>query len=44
MALVADTLVTRGSALCNLGRRYEGVGAIRTGIDLAQANGLMAIA
>jgi hypothetical protein len=40
VALVADTLVTRGSALCNLGRSYEGVGAVRTGIDLAQANGL----
>ena len=43
VALVADTLVTRGSALCNLGRPYEGVGAIRTGIDLAQANGLTEI-
>jgi class 3 adenylate cyclase/tetratricopeptide (TPR) repeat protein len=43
VALVADTLVTRGSALCNLGRSYEGVGAIRTGIDLAQANGLTEI-
>ena len=40
VALVADTLVTRGSALCGLRRPYEGVGAIRTGIDLAQANGL----
>ena len=40
VALVADTLVTRGSALCNLGRSYEGVGAVRAGIDLAQANGL----
>jgi class 3 adenylate cyclase/tetratricopeptide (TPR) repeat protein len=43
VALVADTLVTRGSALCDLGRSYEGVGAIRTGIDLAQANGLTEI-
>jgi tetratricopeptide (TPR) repeat protein len=43
VAIVADTLVTRGSALCYLGRRYEGVGAIRAGIDLAQANGLTEI-
>jgi len=43
VALVADTLVTRGSALCWLRRPYEGVGAIRTGIDLAQANGLAEI-
>ena len=43
VALVADTLVTRGSALCDLGRSYEGVGAIRTGIDLARANGLTEI-
>ena len=43
VALVADTLVTRGSALSMLGRSYEGVGAIRTGIDLAQANGLTEI-
>jgi tetratricopeptide (TPR) repeat protein len=42
--IVADTLVTRGSALCGLRRCYEGVGAIRAGIDLAQAQGLMAIA
>ena len=43
VALVADTLVTRGSALCCLRRPYEGVGAIRAGIDLAQANGLTEI-
>ena len=42
VALVADTLVTRGSALCLLRRPYEGVGAIRAGIDLAQAHGLTA--
>jgi class 3 adenylate cyclase/tetratricopeptide (TPR) repeat protein len=43
LAIVADTLVTRGSALCDLGRFYEGIGGVRTGIDLAQANGLTAI-
>ena len=38
VALVADTLVTRGSALCGLRRpAAQGVGAIRAGIDLAQA-------
>jgi class 3 adenylate cyclase/tetratricopeptide (TPR) repeat protein len=43
VALVADTLVTRGTALCDLGRSYEGVGAIRTGIDLSRANELTEI-
>ncbi len=33
--VVADTLVTRGSALVDLGRRYEGVGAIETGQRIA---------
>jgi len=37
--LVADTLITRGSALCGLGRTYEGVGAIRAGIELAESAG-----
>jgi len=41
-AIVADTLLTRGSSLCGLGRGYEGIGAVRAGIDLAQANGLAA--
>jgi len=38
--LVADTLITRGSALCTLGRTYEGAGAIRAGIELADGSGL----
>ncbi|MEP7378266.1 MAG: adenylate/guanylate cyclase domain-containing protein, partial [Chloroflexota bacterium] len=42
VALVADLLVTRGTALGNLGRNYEGVGAIRAGRDLADASGLTA--
>ena len=37
--LVADTLITRGSALCGLGRTYEGIGAIKAGIELADAAG-----
>ena len=36
--IVADTLVTRGSALVALGRRYEGVGAVETGQRLAAAH------
>jgi class 3 adenylate cyclase/tetratricopeptide (TPR) repeat protein len=36
--IVADTLITKGSALCNLGRAYEGVGTLRTGQALAEAN------
>jgi tetratricopeptide (TPR) repeat protein len=35
--IVADTLVTRGSALAFLGRRYEGIGAVETGQRLAAA-------
>jgi tetratricopeptide (TPR) repeat protein len=38
--VVADTLVTRGSALANQGRRYEGIGAIEAGQRLAAANSL----
>ena len=41
-AIVADTLVTRGTALGNLGRPIEGLGAITAGRDLADANGLSA--
>jgi tetratricopeptide (TPR) repeat protein len=44
VAIVADTLITRGSALCGLRRAYEGIGAMRAGIDLAQVNGFTAIA
>ena len=39
-AIVADTLVTRGTALANLGRVIEGLGAITAGRDLADASGL----
>ncbi len=38
--VVADTLITRGSALCLIGRTYEGIGATRTGIELADEAGL----
>ena len=42
-SVVADTLITRGSALGNIGRSYEGLGAIRAGIELADQLGLVAI-
>ncbi len=38
--VVADTLVTRGSALAGLGRRHEGIGAIEAGRKLAVELGL----
>jgi tetratricopeptide (TPR) repeat protein len=38
--IVADTLITKGSALCNLGRSYEGLGSLRTGQQLAETHGL----
>ncbi|MGZ6269449.1 MAG: adenylate/guanylate cyclase domain-containing protein, partial [Candidatus Limnocylindrales bacterium] len=33
---VSDLLITRGSALANLGRSYEGLGVIKAGLDLAE--------
>jgi class 3 adenylate cyclase/tetratricopeptide (TPR) repeat protein len=39
-AIVADTLVTRGSALADLGRTIEGLSALRAGADLAEVLGL----
>jgi class 3 adenylate cyclase/tetratricopeptide (TPR) repeat protein len=41
---VADTLVTKGSALDFLGRPYEGRGVVETGRRLAEANGLDSVA
>ncbi len=38
--LVADTLVTRGSALAGDGRKYEGIGAIEAGQRLAAAHAI----
>ena len=40
VGIVADTLITRGSALASIGRGYEGLGAIEAGQRLAEANGL----
>ena len=37
--VVADTLVTKGSALGSIGRPIEGLGVQRAGQDLAEANG-----
>jgi tetratricopeptide (TPR) repeat protein len=38
--VIADTLITRGSALATIGRRYEGIGAIEAGQRLAAEHGL----
>jgi class 3 adenylate cyclase/tetratricopeptide (TPR) repeat protein len=38
-AIVADTLVTKGTALGAIGRSVEGIGAIEAGRRLAEANG-----
>ena len=38
--IVADTLITRGSALAGVGRRYEGIGAIEAGQRLAAIHSL----
>jgi len=40
VGLVADTLVTKGTALGDLARRYEGQGAIEAGLHLAERRGL----
>ncbi len=42
-ALVADTLITKGSALGDIGRLIEGVGMIETGERLARSAGLVSI-
>jgi len=39
--LLADTLITKGSALGDIGRLQEGIGAIETGERLARSAGLM---
>ena len=43
-AIVSDALITRGSALCVVGRPYEGTGAIKAGIELADELGLVSTA
>ena len=44
VAIVSDVLITRGSALGTLGRAYEGVGAIKAGVDLADQHGFVSTA
>ena len=39
--LVADTLVTRGTALVSLGRGYEGIGCLESALRLAERHGLI---
>ncbi|MGH2513909.1 MAG: hypothetical protein ACRDGQ_14660, partial [Candidatus Limnocylindrales bacterium] len=41
--IIADTLVTKGTALGALGRGYEAIGVINAGRTLAEANGLSSI-
>src|SRR5487761_2752259 len=40
--LVADVLVTRGTALTSMGRAFEGIGCLETGLRLAERHGLLA--
>ena len=40
-SLLADTLITKGSALGDLGRVQEGIGAVETGERLARSAGLV---
>jgi class 3 adenylate cyclase len=44
VAIVSDALITRGSALGSLGRAYEGIGAIKAGLELAEQHGLVSTA
>ncbi len=41
--LVADVLVTRGVALTSMGRDYEGIGCLESGLRLAERHGLLGI-
>src|SRR5439155_22543592 len=41
VAIVSDVLITRGGALSSIGRSYEGRGAVRAGIELADERGLV---
>jgi class 3 adenylate cyclase/tetratricopeptide (TPR) repeat protein len=42
VGIVADLLVTRGCALASMGRGYEGIGCLETGLRLAEQHGLLA--
>ena len=44
VAIVSDVLITRGASLCSIGRPYEGRGALRAGMELADERGLVPIA
>jgi tetratricopeptide (TPR) repeat protein len=39
-AIVADTLITKGSALATIGRLAEGMALIRAGMEIAESRGL----
>jgi len=40
VGIIADALITRGSALVDLGRDHEGMGVLEAGLRLAEAHGL----
>ncbi|HEU4674171.1 MAG TPA: adenylate/guanylate cyclase domain-containing protein [Candidatus Limnocylindrales bacterium] len=42
--IVSDVLITRGGALCMIGRSYEGLGVLRAGMELADEKGLVSTA
>ena len=43
-AVIADTLITKGSALASVGRIYEGMGLLDAGVRLADQRGFFATA
>ncbi len=42
--IVIDALITKGGVLSDMGRSYEGIGALRTAFDLGQSNDLPTLA
>ena len=44
VAVIADTLITRGTSLCNLSRYREGQGELRLGVAIAEEAGLGKVA
>lgn len=43
LQIVADTLITKGSAIALIGRRREGLGVIEVGARIAEANGFTSL-
>ena len=42
LPVIADAITTKGSSMALVGRVWEGLGLVRAGRELAEANGLMA--